>query len=92
MQHPAIEAVAREAWFKNRQGFGVSNDLSDAFSPISLASLALIRTAMSFLPHSCPPPDVSPNSCFVQSVSGHLGRTSRSNFERKRTRKNTEGS
>ena len=47
MQHPAIEAVAREAWFKNRQGFGVSTGLSDAFSPVSLASLALIRTAVS---------------------------------------------
>ena len=89
MQHPAIEAVAREAWFKNRQGFGVSNDLSDAFSPISLPSLALIRTTVSFLLHLCPLPDASSTSFFVQSMSGHPGRTTKSSFERKRTRKNT---
>ena len=92
MQHPAIEAVAREAWFKNRQGFGVSNDLSDAFSPISLASLALIRTAVSFVPHFRPLPDVSPTSFFVRSMSGHPDRTNQYNFGRKRTRKNMESS
>lgn len=90
MQHPAIEAVAREAWFKNRQGFGVANELGDAFSPISLPSLALIRTVVSwheFYFQSIS--DVLATSFSARLMNGRPDTTSPSNFEKTDTRKST---
>ena len=49
--HPIIQKAVNKMWFNNRRDEGIT--YPDYFSPISIPSIALILTAVSFLLPFC---------------------------------------